>query len=127
MGIDVEPALRLTTTFGDGAGEFEGSLNQSIQLSIEAGIAALEGAPRGGRGGLRSRRSQVPGRRPAGDLFTHGLVTVEAATALPAHLVPEDAIDSPPHPLDRIGGAPMLALPDACLATSPSLVRGSVA
>ena len=43
MGIDVEPALRLTTTFGDGAGEFEGSLNQSIQLSIEAGIAALEG------------------------------------------------------------------------------------
>ena len=95
MGIDVEPALRLTTTFGDGAGEFEGSLNQSIQLSIEAGIAALEGAPRGGGGGLRA----VGPRSPAGrDLFTHGLVTVEAATALPACLVPEDAIDSPPRP-----------------------------
>jgi len=125
LGIDVEPALRLTTTFGDGAGEFEGSLNQSIQLSIEAGIAALEGAPRGGRGGLRGRRSPVAGR--PGTCSPTGW----SRSRRPRHCrhvwSPKTPSIHPRAHLDRIGGAPMLAHPDACLATSPSLVRGSVA
>ena len=95
------------------AGEFEGSWNQSIQRTVEAGIAALEGRP---EEASSIYLSVLAGRRSAGDPFAHALVAVDAATALPAHLVPEDAIDSARTYLESIGATPLLAQLDSVLA-----------
>ena len=101
------------------AGEFEGSWSQSIQRTIEAGIAALEGRH---EQAAATYASVLAGRRSAGDPFAHALVTVEAATALPAHLVPDDAIDSARAHLESIGATPLVAQLDAVLAVD----RGTV-
>ncbi len=97
------------------AGEFEGSWSQSIQRTIEAGIAALEGRH---EQAAATYASVLAGRRSAGDPFAHALVTVEAATALPAHLVPDDAIDSARAHLESIGATPLVAQLDAVLAVT---------
>ncbi len=97
------------------AGEFEGSWNQSIQRTIEAGIAALQGRH---EEAAATYVSVLAGRRSAGDPYAHALVAVEAATVLPAHLVPEDAIDSTRAYLESIGATPLLAQLDSVVAVT---------
>jgi len=110
---DPERARRILTE----SGEFEGTWNQSIQRTIEAGIAALEGRQ---AEAAAAYDTVLAGRRSAGDLFAHALVAVEAASVLPAHLVPDGAVDSARAHLEGIGAAPLLARLDAALAVTTS-------
>jgi class 3 adenylate cyclase/tetratricopeptide (TPR) repeat protein len=80
---------------------------------IEAGLAALEGRP---HEAASTFESLLADRCGVGDEFGHARLTVDAATVLPAELVPQDALVAARAHLEQLGAAPLLARLDAAVA-----------
>ena len=73
--------------------------------SFEAGIRALEGHP---REAMANYDVVLAGRLTVGDRFAHAQMVVDAATVLPAELLPEDTVASARAYLEGIGATPLL-------------------
>ncbi|HEY7400383.1 MAG TPA: adenylate/guanylate cyclase domain-containing protein [Actinomycetota bacterium] len=84
----------------------ESSWAQATRRAIEAGALALEGKD---REALSAYDAALAGRLAAGDRFTHALMTIDAATVLPPHLVPEGAVENARAFLEELGAGALLA------------------
>lgn len=85
------------------------SVHQAIR-AIDAGLAALAGRH---REAALAFDSLLANRLSTGHRFAHALLTVDAASVLPAEFVPEGALEAARDHLAELGAAPLLARLDA--------------